>query len=200
MQIIIGMKKSDAERFIIFSNSEEYLRFYRRCVTFAKSYTYNTAQAECMAEEAMIILWKKMCAGEEIKKLVPFLFSTIRNLSLNYLKHKQVEIRAKEGTNSEHDREIQLRIISLQECVPEKLYQADIKEIIDRTLKKLSNQTETIFRLSRFECMSNKKIAQELGISEKSVEYHITKALKELRISLGDYLPAILFLMPYIFR
>lgn len=194
------MKKSDAERFIIFSNSEEYLRFYRRCVTFAKSYTYNTAQAECLAEEAMIILWKKMRSGEQVEKLAPFLFATIRNLSLNYLKHKQVEIRAKEGLNSEREREIQLRISSLQECIPERLYQVDIKKIINRTLKELGNQTETIFRLSRFECMPNKKIAQELGISEKSVEYHITKALKELRISLGDYLPTILFLMPYIVR
>ena len=49
--------------------------------------------------------------------------------------------------------------------------------------------------LSRFDGMTYNEIALELGISEKTVEYHISKALKILRSELGDYLPlvAILF-------
>ena len=50
-------------------------------------------------------------------------------------------------------------------------------------------------RPAAFSCsagsMSNRQIAQELGISEKSVEYHVTKALKQLRTDLKDYLPLI---------
>jgi RNA polymerase sigma-70 factor (ECF subfamily) len=43
--------------------------------------------------------------------------------------------------------------------------------------------------MSRFGNQSNKEIAEALGLTVKSIEYHITKALKALRISLKDYLP-----------
>jgi len=45
--------------------------------------------------------------------------------------------------------------------------------------------------------MTNREIAVELGISEKTVEYHISKALKELRASLGNYLLMLLFFNLY---
>lgn len=181
------------EAFRVFADSEEYRRCCRQCVAFAKSYTYDTAQAECMAEEAMVILWKRIQNGERIEKLMPFLFTTVRNLALNYLK----DIRAREGMGSDRDREIQLWLSSLNECDPLRLYQTDIREIIDDTLSQLGERTETIFRLSRFEGMTNREIAAELGISEKTVEYHISKALKELHVSLGDYLPMLLFFNIY---
>lgn len=191
------MATMNIDEFAVFSSSDEYRRCCRQCVMFAKSYTYDTAQAECMAEEAMVILWKRTQKGERIERLMPFLFTTVRNLAFNYLKHKQADIRAREGMGSDHDREIQLRLCSLNECDPSKLYQADIREIIDDTLKHLGERTETIFRLSRFEGITNREIAAELGISEKTVEYHISKALKELRVSLGDYLPMLLFFNLY---
>lgn len=191
------MATMNIDEFAVFSSSDEYRRCCRQCIIFAKSYTYDTAQAECMAEEAMVILWKRMQKGERIERLMPFLFTTVRNLALNYLKHKQADIRAREGMGSDRDREIQLRLCSLNECNPSKLYQADIQEIIDDTLKHLGERTETIFRLSRFEGITNREIAAELGISEKTVEYHMSKALKELRVSLEDYLPMLLFFNLY---
>ena len=47
--------------------------------------------------------------------------------------------------------------------------------------------------MSRFENKMNKEIAENLGITVKGVEYHISKALKEFRISLKDYLPLFYF-------
>lgn len=49
------------------------------------------------------------------------------------------------------------------------------------------------FYMSRYQNTPNKKIAEQLGISVKSVEFHITKALKILRTELKDYLVSILF-------
>lgn len=51
--------------------------------------------------------------------------------------------------------------------------------------------------LSRFENRSNKEIAETVGLSVKSVEYHIGKALKVLRVSLKDYLPLFYLLFYY---
>ena len=59
----------------------------------------------------------------------------------------------------------------------------------------MSEQTSSIFKLSRFEGKSNAQIAALLGVTEKTVEYHITKALKLLRTNLKDYLPLISILL-----
>jgi RNA polymerase sigma-70 factor (ECF subfamily) len=44
--------------------------------------------------------------------------------------------------------------------------------------------------MSRFENLTNREIAEKLGLSIKSVEFHITKGLKVLRTNLKDYLPS----------
>ena len=55
-------------------------------------------------------------------------------------------------------------------------------------------QTREVFMMSRFQNKSNKEIAESMNISVKSVEYHITKTLKVLRVALKDYLPIFFFL------
>ena len=67
--------------------------------------------------------------------------------------------------------------------------------IFEKTLAEFPEQTRKVFEMSRIEYMSNKEIAEALGITVKGVDYHISKAIKKLKISLKDYLPALLFLL-----
>lgn len=62
------------------------------------------------------------------------------------------------------------------------------------TIHYMPEQTRRIFEMSRFENKTVKEIAEETNITAKGVEYHITKALKVLRINLKDYLPLFYFL------
>ena len=57
----------------------------------------------------------------------------------------------------------------------------------------MPEQSRHIFILSRYQNIPNRMIAEQLNISIKSVEFHITKALKILRAALKDYLISILF-------
>ena len=61
----------------------------------------------------------------------------------------------------------------------------------------LEMSDEPVFIMSRFQDKSNKNIAEELNISVKGVEYHISKALRSLKISLKDYLPLLLFFIEH---
>ena len=63
----------------------------------------------------------------------------------------------------------------------------DLSEAIDKAMKKLPEKTSRVFQLSRFENQSVKSIAKELHISEKAVEYHITRSLKVLKDNLWAY-------------
>lgn len=95
--------------------------------------------------------------------------------------------------NDWHLQELSIRISTLESCDPNEIFSNEVENIIQNTLKSLSKQTCQAFLLSRFENKSNKEIAEQMGISVKGVEYHISKSLKALRISLKDYLPLFYF-------
>lgn len=121
------------------------------------------------------------------------MLTIIKNKSLNYLEHEQVRMRAEEAINTHKQRELDLRIATLEACEPESIFNTEIQRIVYKTLEQLPEQSRHIFILSRYHNAPNKKIAEQLGISIKSVEFHITKALKLLRLELKDYLISLLF-------
>ena len=75
---------------------------------------------------------------------------------------------------------------------PDMIFNTEIQHIVRKALLKMPEQSRNIFILSRYQNTPNRMIAEKLGISIKSVEFHITKALKILRTELKDYLISIL--------
>ena len=69
----------------------------------------------------------------------------------------------------------------------------DLQTALDSALRFLPDKTRLIFEMSRYEDMPHREIAHQLDISEKAVEYHITQALKLLRVQLKDFMPLIFF-------
>lgn len=102
-------------------------------------------------------------------------------------------MKAEEAINTHKQRELDLRISTLEACEPATIFDTEIQRIVYKTLEQLPEQSRHIFILSRYHNTPNKKIAEQLGISIKSVEFHITKALKLLRLELKDYLISLLF-------
>ena len=164
-----------------------------RFLSFAYSYTRNKAAAEDILMEAMSSLRENREKWEKDSNLHALLLTIIKNKSLNYLEHEQVRMRAEEAINTHKQRELDLRIATLEACEPESIFNTEIQRIVYKTLEQLPEQSRHIFILSRYHNAPNKKIAEQLGISIKSVEFHITKALKLLRLELKDYLISLLF-------
>jgi RNA polymerase sigma-70 factor (ECF subfamily) len=71
----------------------------------------------------------------------------------------------------------------------------DLTSVVENEISQLPDKCRSVYELSRNQHKTNKEIAQHLGISEKTVENHLTKALKRLRFGLGHYLPAFIFLL-----
>ena len=75
---------------------------------------------------------------------------------------------------------------------------AELKELqneIDKAVEALPEQMRTVFRLSRYEGLKYAAIADQLGISIKTVETQMTRALVKLRKSLAPYLSVCFLLM-----
>lgn len=175
--------------------NEIYNTYYRKCFLFAKSYVHQVEVADDFASEAMMRLWENFENADDIINTQAFLLTVVKNLSLNYLKREQLKHVAHETIQNNTQKEMEFRISTLESCDPDILFSSEVRSIFEKTLASLPEKTRKIFVMSRVEDKSNKEIAQKFGISVKGVDYHVAKALKELRITLKDYLPALLFLL-----
>ena len=169
------------------SFSEIYTSYYKRSFLFVKSYVRDDMVAEDIVSDALINLWETT-KKEKVEHPLSLLLVILKNESLNYLKHLEVKQTASESISSKMTRDLNYRLSTLQACDPEEMFSSEITRIVQETLQSLPEQTRRVFEMSRYECRSVKEIAEELSISPKSVEYHITKSLKYLRISLKEYL------------
>ena len=149
--------------------------------------------AEDIVAESLVKYWRLVSAGEnEITEAL--LLTILKNKALNYLRHKAIHDAAIENLEEIKNRELSIRISTLEACDPKEIFSDEVNRIIHKTLKNLPEQTHRIFEMSRFENKTVKEIADETNLTIKGVEYHITKALKALRINLKDYLPLFYFL------
>lgn len=169
-----------------------YHLYYNRCFLFAKSYVFDDWVAEDIASEALIKLWE-LSKTKEIETPKILLFTILKHKALDYLKHESIKQNALTTFSQYEKREMEIRISTLEASDPEKIFAEDIRQIIRQTLDKLPQQTRNVFEMNRFQNLSKKEIAANLGITVNGVDYHIGKALKLLRENLKDYLPIVLF-------
>jgi RNA polymerase sigma-70 factor (family 1) len=109
-----------------------------------------------------------------------YLFTSIKYLVLN---HK----RATAVRNSYA--EILLMVNnSLDNSTEENYYYKELLERVEAEVTHLPPKCRNVFELSRMQYKTNKEIAQLMGISEKTVENHLTKALRYLRVNLNSLL------------
>ncbi|WP_455628457.1 RNA polymerase sigma-70 factor [Parabacteroides chinchillae] len=171
-----------------------YNRNYRRSFLFSKSYVHDDMAAEDIVAESLVKYWKLISSGEtDISDAL--LLTILKNKSLDYLRHQAIQHNVIENMTDIMNREINLRISTLEACDPSEIFSKEIRKIVKETLLTLPEQTQHVFRLSRFENKSVKEIAEITGLTVKGVEYHITKSLKIMKSNLKDYMPLLMFLM-----
>lgn len=177
---------------------ETFNKLFVRCrepfIQFAFSYVRDHAAAEDVVTEAMMEYWEKRNELPLGVNVPAYILTSVKNRALNYLRHLRVKTDTQEILLTQGNRELNFRISTLEACDPQELFTTEIQDIIRKALKELPEQTRLIFCKSRFENCSNHEIATHLGISTKTVEYHIHKALCTLRHHLKDYFPLLCFL------
>ena len=171
---------------------------YNHIVGFCKQFINDHDKAKSQAQEAFINLWINREKIETFNGIRSFLYTYARSACLNYIRHKKV-------IDKYSDKQLQTKEDLLNREVLESfdfnsLEFLELEEVISRSVDELPEKCRQVFVMSRFEGKMNKEIATELGISVKSVEANITRALKTLKLNLSEYLPVVLvqIVMQYI--
>jgi RNA polymerase sigma-70 factor (ECF subfamily) len=184
--IIQRLQIGDEEVFeFVFNN------YFSQLYFFAKGYIIDEERAKNIVQDVFVALWNQRTEFDRNTNLNGWLYTATKYNCLNLIKRLKLE--------DEYRRFNELQIAKLEvNCqVLSNLDTSDltfkeIENIITQTLENLPGQCRRVFEMSRFEEKKNREIAEELGISIKAVEAHMTKALKIFRTNLKDYLPLVL--------
>ncbi len=155
---------------------------------FAKNYCRDEFVAEDIVVESFLYYWNNKERLADHTNIEAYILTTIKNKCLNFLKQQQIHNEAIEQIQKVETWELNFRIASLEACEPQKLYSEEIQGLVNKALESLPLQTRDIYVRSRNLNQSHKEISDDLKLSTKSIEYHISQALKIIRVALKDYL------------
>lgn len=178
----------------IYSFNQLFTDYKMRFVHFANTYVNDSMMAEDIVIESLLYYWENRDNLAPDSNVPAYILTIIKHACLNYLQRLRTGEEIIEYLKDCDTWELNLRIATLEACNPEKLFSAEVQSIVEKSLQKLPEQTRDIFIRSRYHMQSHKEIAASLGVSTKTVEFHITKALKVLRIALKDYFPVWIFI------
>ncbi len=183
-----GLQNGDESAFEVI-----YKMYVPRLYYFVYEYIPQKDIAENIVQETLMVLWSKKSELTDNTNLGAYLFTVAKNNCLYKL--REIKYRQRIFNNAEvNESELEANYIALESLETTRFNEIEIEQIIEHTLAQLPPQCRTVFNLSRFKGMKNREIAEELNISAKAVEGHITKALKIFRVALKDYLPFVAFI------
>lgn len=159
--------KEDAYRKVFFE-------YFEALTHFAHKYLKDWDSSRDVVQEVFSLLFEKRDQLDITTSLKSYLYRAVSNRSINSIKSQKIhaehhEVIKSRGNEFAEDHSIELNELELQ---------------IHKVINTLPEQCRHIFKLSRFEHKTNDEIANELGISKRTVETQISKALKTLRNSL----------------
>lgn len=159
--------------------SELYNRYWDKLFGAAYKRVRSVETAEEIVQDLFADLWTRRKTLDIRSGLMVYLFSAVKYRVINNL-HKQMVKRSFEQKGvAFYD--------GYDNSTDEVVIANDLKSRLDHSAEQLPEKCRVIYHLSRNEYQSNKAIAEQLSISEKTVENQITKALKRLRTSLNIF-------------
>lgn len=185
--LISRLKQGDKSAFeLVFK------KYYAPLCHYAENFLKDAHAAEDVVAQVFCNIFLKR-TELSIETLQPYLFSSVRNHSLNYLRSKKdysdfeeaVFTESQTGINSSDKFRISGNPFLHKEA----------EKLLQDAVNKLPAQCKEVFVLCRNERLTHKQIAEKLGISVNTVETQMSRAIKKLSFLLGGYLKMLMVLL-----
>lgn len=167
-----------------------YRDYFTRTLFFARQYLSDPEEARDIAQETFLTLWEKRAEIRPDLSIQAFILTITRHKCLNALRKKIAEQKYSDSLTA---RETMADYSALADDTFDTVQMQELERLIGQALSELPEKTRTIHTMSRDQEMTYEEIAQKIGLSVKSVEYHMSKALAHMRNKLKDYLILLCF-------
>ncbi|HPF50504.1 MAG TPA: RNA polymerase sigma-70 factor [Draconibacterium sp.] len=159
--------------------------YYPGLVVFASNIVVNKDEAEEIVQDFFVRLWENRSTIKVGGTIKSYLFTSVKNRSINYLKSNQVKQHVVDELKKQMETEMRYN--------PDIYVDTELQQRLKIAFEKLPPRTAEIFTLSRFKGFTNDEIANDLGLSKRTVETQVSNALKILRKELKAYITLLLF-------
>jgi RNA polymerase sigma-70 factor, ECF subfamily len=168
VSLVRRLKENDKTAFELIFNKYSQKLYY-----FTLGYMHSRVEAEEIIQNVFISLWENRDMINDAFPIQNYLYKVTVNHVYNYFKHqlvhrRYVETMILEGTDEDEE--------TLQGILSN-----DLGEVVDKFVDELPLRQQIIFKMSRVEGLCHSEIAQQLGLSVRSVENQIYRALKYIR-------------------
>jgi RNA polymerase sigma-70 factor (family 1) len=173
-ELLCLLKDGDSQAF-----KEIYRRYWKQLYLIAFEKLRSKDVAKELTQDIFLSLWEKR-KDSHILNLKHYLLKSIKYKIINYIRTQITHQRYCHYVEGNFD--------DKEFSTEELIFMNDLSQSIELGTSLLPDKTREIFRLSRIENHPVKEIAKILNVSDKVVEYHITQALKAMKLHLKDYL------------
>lgn len=153
---------------------------YPNLCRFAHSIIHDEDKAQSLVQNVFVKLWEDRFRLNEVRSLLPYLTTMVKNEAINYLKREKRQVKLPKMAE----------VTPADQSTENLISQHDLQEHIIIALNALPERCREAFEMSRFENLPNREIAEAMKISVKGVEALITRSMKILRTKLSEFLPS----------
>lgn len=164
--LLAALSQGDEEAFdAVFRN------YYPKIKFFATRLCGDEAEGENIAQDLFMQLWIRRDRLTDIQHLENYIYTMAKRASFEQIRRSLRRRRVRLDTPAE----------ASDDALDDELHCKELMERIRQEVERMPKQRRRIFLMSRYEGLTNEQIAQELGLSKRTVETHITLALQQLR-------------------
>ena len=174
-ELLERLRQGDSAAF-----DEIFRTWYGPLVGTAERMLRDRAVAEELVQDVMLELWRRRETLAEDGSAQAYLFQATRNRVLNHLRHLKIEQRSEPDVRGES---------SSTPHADAAVAQEELDVAVQRAVQSLPDRCREVFELSRVHGLKYAEIARQLGISVKTVEAQMGKALRTMRERLAPWLP-----------
>jgi RNA polymerase sigma-70 factor (ECF subfamily) len=149
-------------------------------VLHSYKHTNDYSQSEEIVQDVFVKVWQHFEQNGHITDFKAYLYTSVRNSSLNYLRHLRIRQKYNEAAVNTIDDE--------DKSTEEIIIESEKSLRIHHAINKLPDNWKQAIVLSKYDKLKYHEIAAKMNISQKTVEKYISKALQFLRKELTDLL------------
>lgn len=176
---LLALKQGDEKVF-----ESVFREFYGPLCVHARRYLIDPEVAEEVVQDMFFKMWERRDSLVITTSLTAYLFKSVTNHALNHIKYQ--------GHVRKYEEYVGFRVDDQKSVsAHDALVHADLEKQLVRLMRSMPEKRRMIFEMSRLEGLRYQDIASKLGISLKTVEIQMSKALEFMREKLRDYLPVL---------
>lgn len=198
------MKEGQEYLFALKSGSEKAFRtimdsWYKRLYNFANGYLKNEENTKEVLQDVFLQLWDHRDKLADNTIMNAYLFTLTRNRCIDLIRKERLKLQFRTDKQEEY-RRLTENFDALSDPILDDIFAMEIQVEINLAVDRLPEQCRKVFILSRSNGLKNREISEELKLSEKTVESHLTKALKTIKLALEQKFPGSLQLIMILSR